>query len=39
MVSGKGAGLPICWSDEDTRCPEGQWYAYDRGDFMHALHQ
>jgi hypothetical protein len=28
---------PICWTDEDPRCPAGVRYEYDRDDFMEQL--
>lgn len=39
MLHGQGVDFPVCWTDEDPRCPPGQRYAFDRGDFMRDLLQ
>ena len=28
---------PVCWTDEDPRCPAGARYEYDRYDFIQEL--
>ena len=39
IAEGERFDFPVCWTDEDPRCPAGRSYEYDRYDFMQELFQ
>ncbi len=37
IAEGDRYDFPVCWTDEDPRCPAGTQYEYDRYDFIEEL--
>ena len=37
IAEGDRHDFPVCWTDEDPRCPAGTQYEYDRYEFIEEL--